>query len=115
MQRRMEAGFRKYDPECPAVINFASYRAAVEASGEGLRFSEPIHGMWSMDRYVHLLMGEIPRLRDDEAGYGPKGKGFIAHVDIPGEVCGAFEFLKTVYGAETTAADPSYASGKQPG
>ena len=25
--------------------------------------------MWDMDRYVNLLMGEIPRLRDDGNGY----------------------------------------------
>ena len=31
-------------------------------------------------------MGEVPRLRDDEHGYGPLGRGFIAHVDVPDEV-----------------------------
>lgn len=30
--------------------------------------------------------GEIPRLRDDVNGYGPKGKKFIAHVNIPDKV-----------------------------
>ncbi|KPM35817.1 hypothetical protein AK830_g10750 [Neonectria ditissima] len=40
-------------------------------------------GLWSMDRFVDLIMGEIPRLRDDAAGYGPRGKGFIGHVEIP--------------------------------
>lgn len=33
-----------------------------------------------------LLWGEIPRLTDDADGYGPRGKNFIAHVDIPTEV-----------------------------
>jgi hypothetical protein len=42
--------------------------------------------LWEMGRFFDLIMGEIPRLRDNEAGYGPKGKGFITHVDIPEEV-----------------------------
>ncbi|WEQ52803.1 hypothetical protein LV478_04460 [Komagataeibacter oboediens] len=37
----------------------------------------------SLERFISLVMGEIPRLRDDENGYGPKGKGFIPHIEIP--------------------------------
>ena len=68
--------------------------------------------MWTVDRYVNLLMGEIPRLTDDADGYGPQGKGFIAHVDVPVEVRRAFAQLKTVYGEETRAANPAFASQK---
>ena len=50
--------------------------------------------MWDMERYVSLLMGEISRLTDDAAGYGPHGAGYIAHVDIPEEVQMAFTLLK---------------------
>lgn len=49
--------------------------------------------LWDESRYVDLLLGEIPRLRDDVAGYGPRGKGFIAHVDIPDEVEEAWQHL----------------------
>ena len=66
--------------------------------------------MWDIDRYVNLLMGEIPRLKDDENGYGPKGKNFIAHVDIPETVYDAFEQLQAVYGNITREANPEYAS-----
>ena len=66
--------------------------------------------MWDMERYLNLLMGEIPRLRDDENGYGPQGKNFIAHVDIPETVQEACERLKEVYGKITREADPMYAS-----
>lgn len=41
-------------------------------------------------------MGEIPRLSDDANGYGPNGKNYIAHVDIPENVKIAFEELKMV-------------------
>ena len=77
---------------------------------DNLVYSEPIHGMWDIDRYVNLLMGEIPRLKDDENGYGPKGKNFIAHVDIPETVYDAFKQLKAVYGDITREANPEYAS-----
>ena len=109
MQRRMEAGFRKYRPEGISVINYASYSATVRGQADGLCISEKIHGMWEIDRYLNLLMGEIPRLRDDENGYGPAGKGFIAHVDIPGDVENAFSELKKSYGDQIREANPIYA------
>jgi hypothetical protein len=42
--------------------------------------------LWEMKRLCELLVGEVTRLKDDETGYGPKGKGFIGHVDVPVEV-----------------------------
>lgn len=110
MQRRMDAGLRKYAGDDLTIINFASYKALVMAEDDHLMYSEPIHGMWDVDRYVNLLMGEIPRLNDDANGYGPKGKGFIEHVDIPEIVHDAFHHLKTVYGDMTREADPRYKS-----
>ena len=52
-------------------------------------------GLWEIDRFCDLIVGEIPRLRDDAQGYGPKGKGFIDHVEIPGEVEGAWRRLES--------------------
>ena len=55
-------------------------------------------------------MGEIPRLTDNAEGYGPNGKKFICHVDIPENCFGRhLNYLKTVYGEETRAANPLYA------
>lgn len=45
-----------------------------------------IEGTWTMERFVALILGEIRRLRDDEDGYGPKGRNFLPHVEIPGPV-----------------------------
>lgn len=53
-------------------------------------------GLWEQGRFIGLLLGEIPRLRDDKDGYGPNGKGFIAHVDIPEEVEAAWGRLEGV-------------------
>ena len=92
------------------IINYTTYCAKVLNQDEDLVFEDNIHGMWSINRYVNLLMGEIPRLSDDANGYGPNGKNYIAHVDIPENVMIAFEELKLVFGSETREANPLYAS-----
>ncbi|HRD63659.1 MAG TPA: YdcF family protein [Nocardioides sp.] len=78
MQRRMDAVFRQVWPEA----------AAVNRPG-------PRHGRhaWPRDRWISLVMGEVPRLRDDEHGYGPRGHGFQAHVDVPPDVESAYAAL----------------------
>ena len=57
-------------------------------------------------------MGEIPRLRDDEAGYGPRGKHFIAHVEVPALVLAAFEQLRQQYPGLIREANQKFASHK---
>lgn len=109
MQRRMDAGLRKYAPQVN-IINYAAYSATVKAEGNSLSFTDDIWGMWDMERYISLLMGEIPRLTDDAEGYGPKGKDFIAHVDIPDEVLKAFDGLKENYAELIRGANPLFAS-----
>lgn len=111
MQNRMDAGLRKYVEEDNVIINYASYSVNVICKDSGLIYDSQIHGMWTIERYVHLLMGEIPRLSDNTNGYGPNGKGYIAHVDIPESVRKAFEQLKEVYGNHyIREANPLYAS-----
>ncbi len=107
MQLRMTAGLRKYCPEMN-IINYSAYQAQVEESSGMLSFVRDIWGMWPMDRYITLLLGEIPRLRDDENGYGPRGKNYIDHVDIPRDVIEAFEFLSKEYAIRE--ANPAYAT-----
>lgn len=112
MQCRMDAGFRKYLQNSEVdIINFASYKVRVEVRNEKLVI-EPsgIWGMWDIERYISLLMGEIPRLLDDVNGYGPNGNGYIAHVDVPENVLKAFEELKVEYGDLIRAANHQYSS-----
>lgn len=47
-----------------------------------------------MERYLSLVLGELPRLRDDVNGYGPAGRDFIAHVEIPDEIEAAWNILR---------------------
>lgn len=109
MQHRMHAGLQKHAPDT-TIINFATYQAEVVVQNDELCYASPIDGMWNIDRYVNLLMGEIPRLRDDASGYGPKGQNFIAHVDIPDDVEQAFTLLQTHFGKDIREANPLYAT-----
>jgi uncharacterized SAM-binding protein YcdF (DUF218 family) len=72
MQRRMDARFRRT----------WSLGAAVPINRPGPDSREA----WPWHRWVSLVTSEVPRLRDDASGYGPRGRDFIAHVDVPDEV-----------------------------
>ena len=105
MQRRMAATLEKYRPHIRAIHYAVNQPVVVEKEGRPV-FRENVPGMWEMDRYVSLLLGEIRRLTDDAQGYGPAGKGFIAHVDIPKPVQEAFLDLSKVY--DVRQANPLY-------
>ncbi|EAA33223.1 hypothetical protein GE21DRAFT_5466 [Neurospora crassa] len=79
---------------CPIFVPRVK-RSGGGTSGQLAYESPPVNEalMWKMDRFLQLVMGEIPRLRDDEYGYGPKGNGSIVHVDIPDEVEQAYTRL----------------------
>lgn len=106
MQRRMEAGWRHH-AGAGLVVNYAAYKVKVTGSEKGLTYEEKPAGMWDMDRYVELLMGDAQRLQDTPDGYGPKGKNFIAHVDMPPEAKEAFLYLQKFY--KMRKANPTYA------
>jgi uncharacterized SAM-binding protein YcdF (DUF218 family) len=90
MQRRTHASFEKVYSDAPGatLVSWAPIVPTLTATGE----VDP-QGVWEKDRYLALLLGEIPRLKDAPGGYGPKGSGFIAHVDIPEEVIAAHDRL----------------------
>ena len=111
MQRRMDAGMRLAAPAGTVIVNYAAYRAEVEEDGS-LSFRQPPAGMWEMERYISLLLGEIPRLTDDENGYGPRGKGFIAHVEVPEDVRASFEALKQEFPDLVREANPAFSAPK---
>jgi len=101
MQRRTWASFRRVwgDERPPHFHNAPPFVPTVEADGDALVFAEPDRaGLWPMERFVSLVMGEIPRLRNDEDGYGPAGRGYIAAVDIPPAVEAAYDRLLGPFG-----------------
>lgn len=92
MMLRTKASFEKVyeDSSCPvSFISCPVFVPQIKLSHSGsLEYDTALESstLWSIPRFLELIMGEIPRLRDDEKGYGPKGRGFIAHVDVPKSV-----------------------------
>lgn len=97
MQRRTYEAFKySWKKEDTKFINYAPFIPKFTEQGVGELHNQIIDGIWDNERFLSLIMGEIPRLRDDENGYGPKGYGFIGHVDIPYEVLNGHEYLKEI-------------------
>lgn len=95
MQRRMDAVVRQEWPDVVAVN-----RPAPDG-----------RDTWPRERWVALVVGEVPRLRDDEQGYGPRGRGFLAHVEVPDEVESAYAALLDAHPDWGRAAAPDLPSG----
>lgn len=109
MQRRMDATLKKYRPDVN-ILNYSAYDGKVIWQNGSIDYVNDIHGIWNIERYLSLLMGEIPRLTDDVNGYGPEGKNFIAHVDIPQNVREAFDYLNNMNETLVRIANDAYAS-----
>lgn len=82
----------------------------VKIQDDNFVYEETPWGMWQMERYVSLLLGDVARLRDDGNGYGPKGKNFLDHIDVPQDVLRAFDDLADLYPHFVRKANPLYAS-----
>lgn len=108
MQRRMGATLRKYVNDKILIINYAVYQVNVVNKDRKLMFEKQVKGMWDTERYISLLMGEIPRLTDDENGYGPRGQNYLVHVDIPEIVNQAYLRLNQEYSRLIRKADHKY-------
>lgn len=96
LQRRTWASFRRVwgEARSPRFHNAPTFIPTVRVGDGTLDFEIPERaGLWSMERFLSLVMGEIPRLRNDEHGYGPNGRGFIVSVEIPSVVEAAYDRL----------------------
>lgn len=82
-----------------SIVSCPVFVPQVQLSRNGaIEYSDmsPPSELWSQSRFLELIMGEIPRLRDDRDGYGPQGRGFIAHVDVPSHIEAAWSRLQVV-------------------
>lgn len=97
MQRRTMATFVRVcrdERVPPQLTSHPGIIPRLQNSDDGLVFSGGGEGLWPVERYLSLVLGELPRLRDDANGYGPAGRDFIAHVDIPPHVEAAWQILR---------------------
>ncbi|MDF7659563.1 YdcF family protein [Erwiniaceae bacterium L1_54_6] len=105
MQRRTWETFRwqwRDRADAPEFISWPVFIPQVIIDSGMLRITgAPPQGLWSMERFLSLLMGEVQRLRDDENGYGPRGKGFFGHVDVPEAVEAGWQRLMRLPGVQS--------------
>ena len=97
MQRRTMATFARVwqdDPRAPTWYSAPGCSPVLCNGRDGVTFSGEEAGLWPVGRYLALILGELPRLADNPQGYGPLGKGFIAHVDIPPDIAQAWQTLR---------------------
>lgn len=97
MQRRTMATFARVcrdEPVSPRWISHPGVIPTLQNGKDGVEFSEGNTGLWPVDRYLSLVLGELPRLYDDVNGYGPAGRDFIAHVEFPDAVAEAWALLQ---------------------
>lgn len=117
MQRRMDATWRRQVRDRPryagvSVVNWASYLPRMTADGASLAWAEAPEGMWPIEAYLNLLVGEVARLTNDEQGYGPRGRDFVVPVEVPNAVRDAVEVLKCCGGGAGRAPDDRYAQAR---
>jgi uncharacterized SAM-binding protein YcdF (DUF218 family) len=72
------------------ALSHAVFVPRVEPGADGLPRLDTARGTWTLERFLGLVLGEIMRLRDDENGYGPRGRNFLPHVDIPEAVLDSY-------------------------
>lgn len=87
MQRRSDASFRRAWRDSSwgtEFVNWPTFVPMLDLNDGRVEYAAGLPApLWAGDRFMSLLLGEIPRLRDDTNGYGPRGRDFIAHVEIP--------------------------------
>jgi hypothetical protein len=98
MQRRTVltmAQATRFLPHPPLLLSHAVF--VPQVSGEDFvtprSASEP--SPWEPARFLSMVLGEVERLRNDERGYGPKGRGFIPAEQVPADVLASYDILRT--------------------
>jgi hypothetical protein len=118
MMRRTIASFEKaYNTLQPKstpkqIIPWSTFTPHLSLNEEEVRWdisdfcdkNASMNELWTMDRFLGLITGEIARLNDDVDGYGPKGKGFIGHVDISEDVLESWKRLKAIGGGRQASS-----------
>lgn len=95
LQRRTKATFRKNWQETKVEFtNFVPILPKLSMLEKKLAFSDTrLNDLWTTEYFFSLVLGEIPRLRNDKEGYGPKGHRYIDEVVIPEKVEEAYARL----------------------
>ncbi|MFI7067010.1 YdcF family protein [Kribbella sp. NPDC050124] len=93
MQRRTHACFERSFTDLPGTTLISHAPLIPWIEPDHVSAGPNLPEIWSRRRFTELVLGEIRRLRDDADGYGPRGRNFIDHVEIPTEVLAAYNRL----------------------
>lgn len=98
LQRRTKATFEKvWQKENVEWISYAPIiPKIIELEPELCFMPSELNGQWTREYFYALVLGEMIRLNDDENGYGPNGKNYMNHVDIPQNVWQAYQRIASV-------------------
>ncbi|MFB6718857.1 YdcF family protein [Kribbella sp. NPDC056345] len=97
MQRRTHASFERSFADLPGT-HLISHAPLIPWIGSDFVSAGPNHPeIWSLERFRSLILGEVQRLHDTPTGYGPSGRDFIDHVDIPPPVITAYNQLAVAH------------------
>lgn len=84
-QKNLSAAFISWPVFVPQLVSMGGVATLTGAQSAGI---------WSVERFVSMLLGEMRRLNDDANGYGPAGAGFIGHVEIPQRIGDAWDRIR---------------------
>lgn len=99
LQKRIKAAFEKEWTDTGAKFtNYVPRIPYIKAVQNTMIFEDGrLNGLWNKEYFISLVLGEIPRLRNDKNGYGPLGRNYIDVIEIPNEVEQAYEQLSIIY------------------
>jgi uncharacterized SAM-binding protein YcdF (DUF218 family) len=91
MQRRTHACFERSFADLPGTTLLSHAPLIPWIGPDHVSAGPDAPEIWTRDRLRSLLLGEIHRLSPNV--YGPHGRNFIDHIDIPTEVLAAYNNL----------------------
>lgn len=99
LQRRIKATFEKeWQNTDTFFTNYVPIVPFIQSFSDPLLFEDDqLNGLWSKEYFLSLVLGEIPRLRNDEFGYGPNGTNYIDAIEIPERVNQSYEKLCGIF------------------
>lgn len=97
MQRRTHACFERPFADLPGTTLLSHAPLIPWIGPDHVSAAPDAPEIWTRDRFCSLILGEIHRL--SPTVYGPHGRNFIDHIDIPTEVLAAYNRLVAAYPA----------------
>lgn len=94
MQRRIDATAKRYCADIQ-FFNYSCFEPKVIFINNNIQITNK--DLWTTERYISLLLGEMKRIIDNDEGYGPMGKNYIVHVDVPPNVIMAYKKILSQY------------------